>query len=39
VEEGFTKKVKIGIRTLQTLPLQEMARILADAGYLIQAPA
>jgi len=39
VEEGFTKKVKVGIKKLQALPLNEMARILADAGYLIQAPA
>jgi transposase len=39
VEEGFTKRVKVGIKKLQGLPLNQMARILADAGYLIQAPA
>jgi len=36
VEEGFTKKVKVGITALQTL--QDKARVLADAGYIVQAP-
>jgi hypothetical protein len=38
VEEGFTKKVKVRMKTLQALPLQEMARILGDAGYIVHAP-
>ena len=38
VEEGFMKKVRVGMKMLKAMPLEEMARILADAGYLVQAP-
>ena len=38
VEEGFVKKFKVRMRALEGLPLEEMAKILVDAGYLVQAP-
>jgi transposase len=38
VEEGFTKKVKVKLKSLEGLPLEEMAKILTGAGYLVQAP-
>jgi len=37
-EEGFVKKVRVRMKTLEGLPLEEMARILVGAGYLVQAP-
>jgi len=39
VEEGFVKRFRLRMRALEGLPLDEMARILAGAGYLVQAPA
>jgi transposase len=39
MEEGFVKKARIRMRALEGLPLDEMARILTCAGYLVQAPA
>jgi hypothetical protein len=38
VEEGVVKKLKTRMKTLQVLPVEEMARILTSAGYLVQAP-
>jgi transposase len=38
VETGFVKRVRVSMKMLEALPLKEMARILADAGYLVQAP-
>jgi hypothetical protein len=38
VEEGFAKKIRVRPRALEGLPLEEMARILTSAGYLVQAP-
>jgi transposase len=38
VEEGFVKKVRIRMRALEGVPLEEMAKILVGAGYLVQAP-
>jgi len=38
VEECFVKKVRIRMRALEELPLEEMAKILVGAGYLVQAP-
>jgi transposase len=38
VEEGFVKKFKVKMKALEDLPLDEMARILTGAGYLVQAP-
>jgi hypothetical protein len=37
-EEGFTKRLRLGIRALKSIPLDEMAKILVGAGYLVQAP-
>jgi len=37
VEEGFVKRFKVRMRALEGLPLEEMARILTGAGYLVQA--
>jgi len=39
VEEGFAKRLRVRMRTLEDIPLQEMAEILIGAGYLVQAPA
>ena len=36
-EEGFTKRLRLGIRALKSIPLDEMAKILFGAGYLVQA--
>jgi len=38
VEEGFVKKFKAKMKALEDLPLDEMARILTGAGYLVHAP-
>jgi hypothetical protein len=38
VETGFVKRVRFSMKMLEVLPLKEMARILTDAGYLVQAP-
>ena len=38
VEESFVKKVRLRMRALEGLPLEEMAKILVGAGYLVQAP-
>jgi transposase len=37
VEEGFVKRFRLRMRALEGLPLEEMARILTGAGYLVQA--
>jgi hypothetical protein len=33
------KRGKIGMNMLKALPLEEMARIPADAGYLVRLPS
>jgi transposase len=38
VEEGFVKRFKVKLRALEGIPLEEMARTLIGAGYLVQAP-
>ena len=38
VEEGFVKKARVRVRALEGVPLEEMAKILVGAGYLVQAP-
>ena len=38
LEEGFVKKIRLRMRALEELPLDEMVRILTGAGYLVQAP-
>jgi hypothetical protein len=38
VEEGFAKRFKVRMRPLESIPLEEMAKILIGAGYLVQAP-
>jgi len=38
VEEGFVKKVRIRVRALEEVSLEEMAGILVGVGYLVRAP-
>jgi hypothetical protein len=34
----LAKKVRVRVRALEGVPLEEMVRILTGAGYLVQAP-
>jgi len=38
VEERFVKRFRVRMRSLESTPLEEMARILTGAGYLVHAP-
>jgi transposase len=38
VETGFVKRVRVRMSALKPLPLDEMAKILLGAGYLVQPP-
>ena len=38
VEEGIVKRVKLKLKPLEEVPVEEMAHILTGAGYSVQAP-